>query len=145
MKKTFMALIIALTIGFIGTQVWAWGGGCPMAGSGAKAANVSPEAYQKFIDDTATLRLDLAAKNGEYDAVLAQADPDPNQAGQIAREMAEIRAKIQAKAKENGLPAMGCAKGFGKGMMGCKGKMGMGKGHHGKKMGKGGCPMAQQQ
>lgn len=148
MKKAIMTLIFVVTIGFIGTQVWAWGPGCPWAGGGTQAANVTPEAYQKFIDDTAQLRLDLAAKNGEYDAVLAQANPDPKQAGQIAREMAEIQAKIQAKAKENGLPAMGCGKGFGRGM-GCKGKMKMGcqgkmgKGSYGKKMGKSGCPMAQ--
>jgi len=143
MKKTIMTLIIALTIGLIGTQVWAVGG-CTMTGGTAQAADVNPEAYQKFIDDTATLRLDLAAKNGEYEAVLAQTNPDPKQAGQIAREMAEIQAKIQAKAKENGLPAMGCGRGSGQGMMGCQGKMGMGKGNHGKKMRSSGCPMAQQ-
>ncbi|QTA82452.1 Uncharacterized protein dnl_48270 [Desulfonema limicola] len=136
MKKTIMTLIIALTIGLMASQVWAWRSGCPMAAGAAQAGDISPEAYQKFMDDTAQLRLDLAAKNGEYDAVLAQTNPDPKQAGQIAREMAEIQAKIQAKAKENGLPAMGCCRGTGQGKMG--------KGYHGKKMPGPGCARFQE-
>ena len=120
MKKIVVALVLISSLFFAGTQVWAWSGGCqgcPMAAGGENTANVNPEAYQKFIDSTAQLRLDLAAKRGEYEAVLAQTNPDPKQAGQVSREIAEIQSKIQLKAKEQGLPAWGQGNGFCKGQM----------------------------
>jgi len=100
----------------------------PCGQSGAMANKASPEQVQKFLDATVQLRQDLFGKNAEYQALLRQANPDPKQAGDIAREIFDLRGKIAAEAVKQGfgpMPMMG--------MTGMTGMMGMGE------SGMGGC------
>jgi uncharacterized protein involved in exopolysaccharide biosynthesis len=59
------------------------------------------------MDETAKLRSDMAAKQGEYEALMRQANPDPKQAGQLSREISDIQGQIDAKAKSFGYQAGG--------------------------------------
>ena len=68
MKKSILTLAAAATFTLIGTQAFAcywdgyWGGpmGGPMAGAQGNGK------YQDFYEKTASLRQDLAGKQGEY-------------------------------------------------------------------------------
>jgi hypothetical protein len=113
MRKIVIALIALVSLGLVASQVWAcrwagyWGG--PMRGPwGGYYSNIhSGRSYQKFLNDTAELRQELAAKQGKYNALMAQPTPDPEKAGQLSQEIASLHDQLQAKAESFGLPALG--------------------------------------
>ena len=119
MKKTMLTLAAISLIMLIGTQAFAcywdgyWGGpmGGPMAGS-------YDGQYQGFYDNTAQLRQDLAAKQGEYNALLATSNPDPERTAELGREIAVLHDQLRAQARSYNLPAQNYA--------GHHGRMGMG-------------------
>ncbi len=51
------------------------------------------------MTETASLREELAAKRAEYNALMARDNPDPEQAGQLQKEITELRNKIRSKAQ----------------------------------------------
>ncbi len=63
--------------------------------------------YQKFLTDTASLREQLAAKQGEYIALISQPNPDQQLAGQLSLQIAELMNQIREIALSYGIPARG--------------------------------------
>lgn len=106
MKKAILIVVAVAFTALIGTQAFAcywdgyWGGptGGPMAGY--YSGN-----YQGFYDQTAQLRQDLAAKQGEYNALLATSNPDPKRAAELSREITVLHDKLSAQARSHNLPA----------------------------------------
>ncbi|MCD6272247.1 MAG: hypothetical protein J7K30_05240 [Deltaproteobacteria bacterium] len=105
MKKTILVIAAAFIV-LIGTQAFAcywdgyWGGpmGGPMAG-------VYGDQYQGFYDKTAQLRQDLAAKQGEYNALLATSNPDSKRAAELSREISVLHDQLRTQARSYNLPA----------------------------------------
>jgi zinc resistance-associated protein len=52
---------------------------------------------QKFFDDTATLRSDLWAKQGELNALLNSPNPDQTKVRQLQDEVNDLRTKLSQK------------------------------------------------
>jgi zinc resistance-associated protein len=106
MKKSILALAAAATFTLIGTQAMAcywdgyWGG--PMGGPTAGVQGNGN--YQDFYEKTASLRLDLAGKQGEYNALIATPNPDPKRAAELNREITVLHDQLSAKARSFNLP-----------------------------------------
>jgi len=106
MKKSILVLAAAATFTLIGTQAIAcywdgyWGG--PMGGPTAEFKGNSK--YQDFYEKTASLRQDLAGKQGEYNALMATSTPDPNRAAELNREITTLHDQLSAKARSFKLP-----------------------------------------
>lgn len=83
------------------------------------------EKHDAFVAATTELRKEIATKRAEKRAVMHSADPDPEQAAQLTRELLELRSQMMAQADEAGLdfgPGQGCGN--------CQGSKGRGgKGH----------------
>lgn len=107
MKKSILVFAAAATFTLIGTQAFAcywdgyWSGpmGGPMAGVQGNGN------YQEFYEKTASLRQDLAGKQGEYNALLATPNPDPKRAAELNREIVILHDQLSAKARSLNLPA----------------------------------------
>jgi len=114
MKKTILVIAAVAFISLIGTQAFAcywngyWGG--PMGGpvAGYYGGN-----YQGFSDDTVQLRQDLAAKQGEYNALMAKSNPDPKRAADLSRQITSLHDQLRSKAQAYNLPAPGAGYGYG--------------------------------
>ena len=132
MKKLLIVLVSVAAFGFIGSQALAcmwdgyWGG--PMGGSWGCGyySNVNPGgSHQKFLNDTSKIRGELAAKQGEYNALMAQPNPDPKRAGKLSQEIAALHDQLKATAQTYDLstprtysaPPMGYS-GYGRGYNG---------------------------
>lgn len=106
MKKTMLTFAAISLITLVGTQAFAcywddyWGGpmGGPMVGS--YEGN-----HQEFYDKTAQLRQDLAARQGEYNVLLATSNPDPERTADLSREIASLHDQLRAQARSYNLPA----------------------------------------
>jgi len=112
MKKVFVGLAILVSLGLVASQALAWGpnyGGCGMWGPrGGYYGDVNPNtADRSFLNDTAKLRKDLAGKEAEYDAMMAQPNPDPKQASKLSQEIFEIRNQLRAKVQSYGFAERG--------------------------------------
>ena len=89
------------------------------------------KAHDKFLSETVATRKEMAEKNAALQVLLNAGTPDTAKASQLAGELFELREKLRAKAKENGLPMM-----MGHGdmtTMPCQGMgmgTGMGRRHH---------------
>ena len=113
MRKFSIVLVMVVALGFVTSQALAcyWDGyyGGPMGGPaygprGGYAPGAAPSgAYQNFLNDTAKLRQDLAAKQGEYNAMMAQSNPDPKKIGQLSQEMAGLHDQLHTKAQGSGI------------------------------------------
>lgn len=111
MKKTILIIAAVASIILIGTYAFAcywdgyWGGhmGGPMGGS--YSDTYAGGNYQGFYDDTSQLRQDLAAKQGEYNALMAKQNPDPKRAAQLNREITSMHDQLRAQARSHNLPA----------------------------------------
>lgn len=106
MKKSILIIAAAASLTLLGTQAFAcywdgyWSG--PMGGP---TAMVNGGNSQEFYTKTAPLRQDLAAKQGEYNALLATANPDPQRAADLSREITILHDKLMAEAGSFNLPA----------------------------------------
>ena len=106
MKKTILVIAAVASIALIGTKAFAcywdgyWGGpmGGPMPGHYG-------DNYQGFYDKTAQLRQEIAAKRGEYNALLATSNPDPKRAAELNREIAVLHDQLSIQAHSHNLPA----------------------------------------
>jgi zinc resistance-associated protein len=109
-------------------------------------ANVKPDEARAFFKETSDLRTEVMVKQIELRQERAKSTPDTAKVEALQKELTDLRAKLQAAAKQHNMPECGCMAG---GMMqggmangGC-GKMGqkgaMGKDGCGKMGGKGGC------
>ena len=111
MKKTVLILITLFSIVFFASQALAcywdgyWGGhmGGPMGGS--YADTYAGGNYQEFYDDTSKLRQNLAAKQGEYNALMASQNPDPKRATRLNSEISVLHDQLRAQARSHNLPA----------------------------------------
>ena len=121
MKKMKKGIFIIGALGFIlltGTQAfscywdWYWGG--PMGGP---MGSLYGSTYQQFYDDTAKLRQDLAAKQGEYNALLASPNPDPKRAAELKREIEVLHDQLRKMARHYNLPIPNSGY-YGRGWMG---------------------------
>lgn len=106
MKKTMLILAAISLIALIGTQAFAcyWDGYWGGPTGGAMAGNYDGN-YQEFYDKTAQLRHNLAAKKGEYNALMATSNPDPERTAELGREIAALHDQLRAQARAYNLPA----------------------------------------
>ncbi|MCF8024675.1 MAG: hypothetical protein K9J79_06605 [Desulfobacteraceae bacterium] len=112
MKKKAMIMLAAIVaLGLVAGASWAgpWngprdgynrgyvhgpnGGYCYYGGDGPGPG------HQGFYEETADLRRELAGKRGEYQALMAQDNPDSNRAAQLQEEMVRLREQIRSKAR----------------------------------------------
>ena len=115
MKKLMIATIALISVGLFSAQVFAWGGGyCGGWGRGpgwhGPNTTTNPpttERYQTFMNETAQIRQQLAAREGEYRALMVQPNPDPQKAAALSGEIASLREQVRTKAGEYGLNAAG--------------------------------------
>jgi zinc resistance-associated protein len=108
MKKLLIVLITVVAVGSVASLTLA----CMWDGYGGNARGdysrgYGPDvyaggAYQGFLNDTATLRQELAAKQGEYRALMARPNPDSNRAGQLSREIGGMHNRLHAMARTGG-------------------------------------------
>ena len=119
-KRIIMIIGIVLSIGMFAAVAMAcpwdgnWGGWGWGSGSGYTANQGAT--YQAFMNDTASLREKIAAKHGEYNALMAQQNPDPKRAAQLQGEIANLNNQIQQKAQKYNVSARGNYGGMGNNM-----------------------------
>lgn len=121
MKKIIVAVGIVALIGMIavpaiahgprwgggGRMMGNWGGGgpgdCPFYGKGPYAQTDTlteeqrgelKELHQKFYDETAQVRSDLRAKQGELRALMNTSNPDETKAKALQEEVSDLKAKM---------------------------------------------------
>lgn len=115
MKKLMIGTVALLTLGLLVSPGLAfWGGNCNgprgggwYAGDRAPVDSDRDAAYQKYAKDTAGIRQQLAAKQAEYTALMANDNPDPKRAGDLAGEIAGLREQLRAKAPAYAGPGYG--------------------------------------
>ncbi|EMG38604.1 hypothetical protein PCS_00234 [Desulfocurvibacter africanus PCS] len=107
MRKTFLALALALTFGLIGTQAQAYYG-CPMGGAYGVNPAVSAD-YQKFMTETSQLRADLYAAQAALNAQLAQPKPDQAKVRELTRNVADKQSELALKARAYNVNGYGYA------------------------------------
>jgi hypothetical protein len=115
MKKLGIALTLVVSLGLFAALAWAcpWDGsysGSPMEGRwGCYYGNPGPAPsgdYERFLDETADLRKDLAAKGAEYDALMARPDPDPTRTSTLSQEIFDLQNQLREKAQNYGISGM---------------------------------------
>jgi zinc resistance-associated protein len=106
-----MILAVLMSAGFIVGSAWAcqWDGNWGDSGwdSGSGYYDNQNSNNQSFMKDTASIREEIAAKHGEYNALMAQQNPDSKQAGQLQEDIAKLNNQIQQKAQEYNMPSRG--------------------------------------
>ena len=121
MKKSILVFAAAATFTLIGTQAFAcYGDGNGSGPMGGQMGGVQKNGnYHDFYEKTASLRQDLAGKQGEYNALLANPNPDPKRAAELNREIVILHDQLSAKARSLNLPVPNM--GHHAGMSGCAG------------------------
>jgi hypothetical protein len=144
MKKFLVVALVLFFGGLLSTAaVAAWTKG---QGPGPDS-QVDVNAFRNFQKETLPLRDEMAVKRVELRNEFNKADPDQNKIATLQKEMTDLRTKISAAAKKNGLPDSGFGAGYGgRGDSG----PGYGRGYHmgpgggyGPGAGRGSCPMWQ--
>jgi zinc resistance-associated protein len=148
-SKVALALLLALALS-LGLAAASWAGPMGMGhgmGIGMGAANLTPDQAgklfdlrQKFMDDTAGLRKQMAVKRAELAPLWRAEDPDQKAIEAKQKEINDLRGQLQQKMVAFKLEARKIAPNadFGRGM-GMMGGMGM-RGGGGCGMGPGGGP-----
>ncbi|MDZ7697537.1 MAG: hypothetical protein U5R49_11650 [Deltaproteobacteria bacterium] len=121
MKKLLIATVTLVSLGLFASQGMAfWGGSCGgprgggwVAGETPRIDNERKAEYEKYAADTAGIRKELAAKQAEYGALMANDNPDPKRAGELAGEIAGLREQLRAKAPDYGYSKRGYGPGPG--------------------------------
>ncbi len=100
-KRIIMILAVIVSAGFIAGSAmacpWGWDWGW---GSDSDYYDSRGDSYQSFIKESASIREELAAKHGEYNALMAQQNPDPKRAGELQADIARLNNQIQQKAQK---------------------------------------------
>ena len=117
MKKLIIMIALIASVGLIASQGLAcwWDGyrGGPARGSmmgtwdGYGPGVSNSGTYSSFLNDTANLRQKLAATQGEYNALMAQSNPDVNKAAQLSKEIVRLHDQLRTKAQSAGLQGPG--------------------------------------
>ena len=95
MKKMLITLALILGIGFLASQVVAWG-----PGHGAGYWGHGNGAYNSgYYNGDDALRQKLNEKIAEYDAVVNQANPDPERARELSKEISELRNQLRNRTR----------------------------------------------
>jgi zinc resistance-associated protein len=146
MKRALSVMAIVVLVGAVAMPAWAhgpgWGRGgygmgpgggpdyCPRYGNSAGGWNDGlteeqraqlDKLYQKFTDETASMRSDLWNKRGELNTLLNSPNPDAEKAKALQKEISDLRSKMAEKKLdlrlEEGKIALdkGLAKGYGRG------------------------------
>ncbi|MEJ2589179.1 MAG: hypothetical protein P8165_16710 [Deltaproteobacteria bacterium] len=122
MKKLIIGTITLLTLGLLvspGLAFWGGGycngprGGGWYAGDTPQIDNARKAEYDKYVAETAGIRQKLAAKQAEYNALMANDNPDPKRAGELAGEIAGLREQLRSKAPTYAGPGYGPGYGYG--------------------------------
>ncbi len=134
MKKTLLALAAVVLLGFGAVKMadagsgwdrgggyYGWMGGGPgygMMGGPAYGCNggysrgettqADRAKRDAFLKETETLRREMAVVGGEYQALLAQENPDPKKAGELQAKMFDLRTQLHEKAEKAGISGGGC-------------------------------------
>jgi hypothetical protein len=146
-KLLIVALVVVFGAALSSAAVAAGPGG---QGPGPDT-RVDVNALKAFQKETLPLRDEMAVKRVELRNEFNKADPDQNKIATLQKEMIDLRTKISAAAKKNGLPDRGFGPGYGgrdgsgPGYGGGYGRgyhMGQG-GGYGPGYGRGNCPMWQ--
>jgi zinc resistance-associated protein len=124
MKRIAITLALVAGIGiFAAGTGFAWRGGggygpgsCPGWGGGY-AAQTDNTKYQKFLDETAPIRKELAADRAELNALMSTANPDPARVRALTEEIVDARTELQSKAREHNI----AGRGYGPGRDGGRG------------------------
>ena len=110
MKKMIFGLVVAASVVFFGFQAFAcywdgyWGGPMSVPMGGFYGDTFVGGAYQGFLDNTAQLRQDLAAKQSEYNALMAKSNPDPKRAADLNRQISALHDQLRTQARSYNLP-----------------------------------------
>ena len=128
MKKFWITMIAIVSFGFIASSALAQYWGAPMGGHmNNYYTNTSSNGnYQEFLDNTSQLRQDLAATQGEYNALMVSSNPDSKRAAELGREITSLNDQLRTQAGTYNLQTssrghgggMGHMGGYGAGMMG---------------------------
>jgi len=132
-KGLFLVLVAALGLGLMtADSAWAgpWGrGGCWGAGANPTPEQASQvfDLKQKFFNDTADLRRQMALKRAEMAALWNSQSPDQNQISAKQKELWALREQLQAKAttyqaEAGKIAPLGYGPGLGMGPGGGKGR-----------------------
>lgn len=131
MKVLLTVVVMALAFGVAGLQSAdaRWGEGGYGGGPGdcdgscyGQENDERSEAWQKFRDDTEDLRGKLFDLRNEYAELMAQENPDKDEANRLWSEKFDLRNQLQKKAAESGFgPGSGSGRGYGRGSGGCNG------------------------
>lgn len=122
MRKSIIAFVTVVFMGVGTSGALACGGGAYDGGHGMGWSqggymtgwNHGSGYSRGYIGETATLRQELAAKRGEYDALMTHHDHDPNRAAQLSEEIASLEDQIQARAQARGYMGPGTHYGHGR-------------------------------
>ncbi|MCF6246196.1 MAG: hypothetical protein L3J69_02425 [Desulfobacula sp.] len=129
MKKIWLTMIAIVFFGFVASSALAFFGG-PMGGQ--MNGYYGNGDYQGFMTNTSQLRQDLAAKHGEYNALMASTNPDSKRAAELSRDIATLNDQLRTQAGVYNMQAptngygYGRMGGYGMGMRGNMGGYGMG-------------------
>ncbi|MEJ2182745.1 MAG: hypothetical protein P8Y66_04400 [Nitrospirota bacterium] len=119
MKKTLIALAAVIAILGGGAAAYAHGNGSPGWGGGpgwwGGNSAYSSEQAQKFFQETADLRRDLAGKMFDYREALRTGDQE--KADALTKEITDLRTKIQKKGGPGVFGPRTFGPGYGPGMM----------------------------
>ena len=151
MEKSRVIIIAIVFIFVATTSAFAWGPGkghCPYKGAnkgdgkgsyewGVKLTDDQKqqmkELHDKFVDETANLRIDIHAKTEKVRVLMETSNPDAGELKSIVKEVSDLRGQLMAKRVDFYLgakkiaPDAGMGKWFHGGSM-----MGAGCGFHGK-------------
>ncbi len=143
MKKVLAALALVATIGVFGIQqadaqrgATGWGGG-PGSGNCWRANQAqntqimdeeTQKTYNAFMDATVDLRREMFSRQEVMRSLNSVPNPDTAKIDAVAKEMFDIRTKMQAKAKEVGWEGGFGGPGYGGGGFGRGYGMGYGMG-----------------
>ena len=106
MKKPLFVIAATAFIALFSAQAFAcywdgyWGGSM-----GGPTPGFNSDQYQAFYDKTDQLRQDLAAKRGEYNALMAATNPDPKRAAELSRKIEGLHDQLRVQARAYNLPA----------------------------------------
>ena len=107
-KRIMMILVVIVSAGFIAGSAmacpWGWDWGW---GSDSDYYDSRDDSYQSFINESASIREELAAKHGEYNALMAQQNPDPKRAGELQADIAKLNNQIQQKEQKYNVSSRG--------------------------------------
>lgn len=110
MKKIILAVALTGMIAVAGVQAASADSGygygyCGSYGSGEGIWGAgNSKAAEKYLEETAGLRKEVAVKEATLAAILRQQNPDEKKVAQLSGELFDLRTELGSKAEERNLP-----------------------------------------